>query len=117
MLTMIAARTLAALMVIFLIALAMWVVVDPGNNGHPPKGTDLLFLGIVILLGFFGATVSFSIGEISKPHRSYLKRFVRFGSLVYLVLSIGLFFAGAMSVSLGFILLRSSSSLWRRVHR
>ena len=69
-----------------------------------PYCPDLPYVVAFAALGFFGAAVSVSIGQLSKPRPPSVRRKIKVGGAIYLFASVASIFAGATSASAVFVL-------------
>ena len=73
------------------------------DTGCTPSCSDLSVPMIFAAGGLFGAIVSASIGQLSKPRPPHVKRMIVAGGAIYLVASLASIFAGGTPLSLIFI--------------
>lgn len=90
-----------------LAALSTWVVVaaylDRDRGGCTPSCSDLLVPMTIAAGVLFGAIVSASIGQLSKPRPSYVKWVIRVGGVIFFLAS-SLFLLSTSPVALALIL-------------
>ena len=83
--------------------LAVVLAYRGGGEGHcDPSCFDFRFAIAIIAFGLFGATVSASIGQFSKPRVPGTGRLTKFGVAIYLLASFATFFVlpGVASLAL-----------------
>ncbi|MCH8911339.1 MAG: hypothetical protein IH867_11480 [Chloroflexi bacterium] len=94
---------IAGLLVVFVVLVTVLGYVGRNEHSCDPTCFDVRFAIGFIVFGLFGATVSASIGQLSKPRPPYVKRMIVAGGAIYLVASMASIYAGGTSLSLIFI--------------
>ena len=92
MLISVLSRVIAVLLTVFVVLVTVLAYIGRNEGSCDPTCFDVRWYIVIVAFGLFGATVSASIGQFSKPRARGTKRLTRVGVAIYLLASFATFF-------------------------